>query len=375
MSGIYVHIPFCKKACHYCDFHFSTQTKNEDALIDAIVAEIDLRKSELHNQKIESIYFGGGTPSIIRLQNLEKILTKIFHYFDVSKTAEITMEANPDDCSLHNLIEWKNLKINRLSIGVQSFDEADLVWMNRSHNAQQALESIENAATIGFSDVNLDLIYGIPVSNVWQRNVELALSLPINHLSAYSLTIEKGTALHHFVKTGKEKAAPDSKSNAEYDFLQNKIKEKNWTHYEISNYCKSDNYALHNTSYWKQKPYWGFGPSAHSYTKNKRRWNLANNPLYIKKVNNQEVFFEEEQLTKVDSMNEQIMLGLRTKWGLNLHDFETYFGINLLKNREFEFQKLNENRLLEMKNNVLYLTDSGKKMADFVASELFFEND
>ena len=269
MSGIYLHIPFCRKACHYCDFHFSTSLKYRSDLVSALVQEIEQRASSF-NYPLETIYFGGGTPSVLNEAELNQIFAAIHSKFNTSSVTEVTFEANPDDCSKANLKLWETLGINRLSIGVQSFKAEDLEWMNRSHNAAQAVQCLMDAQAIGFDHINLDLIYGLPHHTLadWKSNVARAFEMPVNHISAYSLTVEPKTALDHFIKTKQRPPINDAHSNEAFVYFQQAIAEEGWEHYEVSNYCKPGAYAKHNTNYWKQRPYLGIGPSAHSFDSN-----------------------------------------------------------------------------------------------------------
>jgi oxygen-independent coproporphyrinogen-3 oxidase len=381
MAGIYLHIPFCRQACHYCDFHFSTSLKNEDALIDAMIAELILRKAEIE-ESIGTIYFGGGTPSILSEENLGKLMEAVHTNFEVDSDAEVTLEANPEDLDKAKLEALKALNVNRLSVGVQSFREADLVWMNRAHTKEEALTSLQNAQEMGFKDLNLDLIYGIPNMpfEVWKSNVDLALSLGANHLSAYNLTVESGTALAKFVQQKKVEAPNDDQSIIELEYLNSRIDALNWTRYEISNFCEGENFAKHNTNYWRGKAYLGVGPSAHSYNpkRKERRWNVRNNSKYIKQVTQGESYFEIEHLNEKDLLNESIMIGLRTKWGLDLTAFNSAllhsFGASAhdqLKSFTVAFNKGVKAGFLIKKDDCLYLTEAGKNVADYVISELF----
>ena len=372
MAGIYIHVPFCRKACHYCDFHFSTSLVRRTEMVEAICKELGQRKGEIE-EEIETIYFGGGTPSVLSEQELIKILEVISNDYTVSTRAEITLEANPDDCTMDNLKSWKRAGVNRLSIGVQSFRQTDLEWMNRSHNSVQAIEAIEFAEKAGFESINLDLIYGIPTmpAEVWHQNVNQALGLPIDHISAYSLTVEQGTALNHFIRTNKYPPLEDDKSAEDLVFLQQAIEDKGWEQYEISNYCKPNAYAVHNTNYWRQKPYIGVGPSAHSFGNGKRRWNISNNATYLKAIHEDASFSEFEELSVVDQINESIMLGLRTKWGVDCADLIERFDYNLSEESEWEILKLIERGHVKITNGNLTLTKAGKLLADNIAASLF----
>lgn len=375
MAGIYIHIPFCRKACHYCDFHFSTTLNLVDDLHRSLRQELTLRASELNQETVGSIYLGGGTPSVLAPSQIDQLLKDIYANFEVSEGAEVTIEVNPDDCDIRVMESWKKSGVNRLSIGIQSFHQKDLDWMNRSHNAAQAERAVHDAASLGFKDITIDLIYGLPEASImdWKFNVDKALSLPINHLSAYNLTVEQGTALHHFVKTGKTKNVDDEMSAEALSYLQQEIDRNNWEQYEISNYCKSGAYAIHNTNYWRQVPYLGIGPSAHSYIDGKRRWNVRNNPKYVQAIESEEQFWEVEELTVVDRFNEHIMLGLRTKWGVNISEIGAKFGIDLTQYKEYE-QFVSEKLIEEVDGNVT-LTRAGILLGDYIASCFFQTND
>lgn len=339
-------------------------------MVDAIIKELKDRAFELKGNSIETIYFGGGTPSVLSPHAIESILGTIESHFEVQTSMEITFEANPDDCDIANLKTWKSLGINRLSIGVQSFDQHDLEWMNRSHTSNQAKTSIRNAAECGFDRINMDLIYGVPEmpEEIWHNNVSQAMELPIDHISAYSLTVEEGTALHSFIRQNKYSPINDEKAVREFEYFQQQIDRNGWLHYEISNYCKPGAMAIHNTNYWKQKPYLGVGPSAHSYNGKSRRWNLANNPKYMKSVLANEVFWEEEKLSWSDQVNEFIMLGLRTMWGVDLNKLQRLHGHEI---EEYDIDRFVQQGLLSNTNSHLVLTREGKAFADQIASELF----
>jgi len=344
-------------------------------MIHALAEELVQRKSELTGQKIETIYFGGGTPSVLEESELQCILDTIYTHYDVIDQPETTFEANPDDCSEDNLATWYRSGINRLSIGVQSFHQHDLTWMNRSHNSIQAFAAIEDAARIGFKDINMDLIYGVPSmpKEVWKNNVKHAFELPINHISAYSLTVEEGTALHHFVKAGKAKPLNDEKAAEEFAYFQAQINAHGWQQYEISNYCKSENYAVHNTNYWRQKPYLGIGPSAHSYDGQIRRWNVANNAIYLRKRAAGEAYFETEQLSRSDNINERIMVGLRTKWGVDITVLSAEFECEIMEKSGEVIDTFKQKGWLTVGKDRIVLTPEGMAYADHIASELFVD--
>lgn len=344
-------------------------------MVNALTKELLDRKLELQGLDVETIYFGGGTPSVLDESELRLLLETVYADYQVTDQPEITFEANPDDCTKDNLKMWSDLGINRLSIGVQSFDQHDLMWMNRSHNSIQAEQAINDAYEAGFKDINMDLIYGVPSmpDDVWKANVRQALELPINHISAYSLTVEEGTALHHFVKTGESAPLNDDKAANEFAYFQTQIAANGWQQYEISNYCKSDNYAAHNTNYWRQKSYLGVGPSAHSYDGNTRRWNISNNAIYLRKMAEGEPFWEEEELSRNDKINERIMVGLRTKWGVDAADLSMRFEHEILEESKDLLKEFQGSGWLIFKDDYIKLTPKGMAYADHIASELFVD--
>ncbi|TDQ30256.1 radical SAM family heme chaperone HemW [Tenacibaculum caenipelagi] len=384
MAGIYLHIPFCKQACYYCDFHFSTSLKKKKELVSCLVRELELRKEELQNEVIETIYFGGGTPSLLSIQEIELLLKTICKNYTVVNKPEITLEANPDDLSEGKIIELANTPINRLSIGIQSFFEEDLQLMNRAHNAQEATECL-SVATRHFDNITIDLIYGVPnMSNErWRENLQIAFDFGINHISSYALTVEPKTALDSFIKQGKYPDVDEAVAKEHFDILVAETAKNGFVHYEISNFGKPNYFSKHNTSYWLGKKYIGIGPSAHSFNKTHRSWNVANNAKYIKAIQEGKLPLEQEKLTIKDQFNEYLMTGLRTIWGVSLEkiaqDFGEEFRKELLKNAEkFITQGLliivNEENQTEPSYNdggVLKTTSKGKFLADGLASELF----
>ncbi len=326
MAGIYIHIPFCKQACSYCSFHFSTVLTRKSDMIHAILQETAQRKFYLQNQPISSIYFGGGTPSILDTKELLQLFDGLYQNFEVLEDAEITLEANPDDLSKSKLKELRQTPINRLSIGVQSFFEVDLRFMNRAHSAKEAKESILLAQDMGFHQLNMDLIFGAQTTSnqMWEENLLQFFELDIPHLSAYSLTVEENTLIANQIKKGKIKALDDEKSYWQYIRLQELIKAHGFEQYEVSNYCKNQQYAKHNTSYWQGKGYLGLGPSAHSFNKNSRQWNISNNALYIKNLKEGKEYFEVEMLSETDRYHELLIMSLRTKWGIKFADLHAF---------------------------------------------------
>ncbi|PQJ22835.1 radical SAM family heme chaperone HemW [Tenacibaculum sp. SG-28] len=380
MAGIYLHIPFCKQACHYCDFHFSTSLKKKELLISCLEKELVMRNTELKDESVTTIYFGGGTPSLLSVSEIKSILEKIQKYYHVTDTAEITLEANPDDLSRETLQKLATSKVNRLSIGVQSFFDEDLQVMNRAHSAKEALESLKLATKL-FDNVTIDLIYGIPKMSKkrWKENLQYAFDLNINHISSYALTVEPKTALATFVKNGSYPNTNEDETKAHFDILVEETKKNGFVHYEISNFGKPGFFSKHNTSYWQGKRYIGIGPSAHSFNKTHRSWNLASNPKYIKAIQENQLPFEIEKLTKKDQFNEYLMTGLRTIWGVSLHKIKKEFGTKIENELLVNSKKYIENGLLQMeyiseeeaKSSCLKTTEKGKFLADGIASDLF----
>ena len=319
--GIYLHIPFCKKACHYCDFHFSTSRDLMDEMVNAISKEIILRKDYLSGEKVETIYFGGGTPSLLNKNQLELLLNTIRENFTVDENAEITLEANPDDLSAENLRMFKSAGVNRLSIGIQSFRDGDLTLMNRAHNSSQALQCVSEAKAAGFNNITIDLIYGLPglSEDDWRKNMQTAFELDVDHLSCYSLTVEPKTALATMIKQHKVKDVDDGAASLHFKMLMKEAALHGYEHYEISNFARNGKYSRHNTSYWQRKKYLGAGPSAHSYDGDSRQWNVYNNNVYIRSIADNKVPFEREELSVKDKFNEYILTTLRTKWGIDIN--------------------------------------------------------
>lgn len=373
MSGIYIHIPFCKQACHYCDFHFSTSLKKKSELVSALQNELVLRKNELPNEPIKTIYFGGGTPSLLNLEELTAIFKTIYTEFTITENPEITLEANPDDLSEEKINELANSKINRLSIGVQSFFEEDLKLMNRAHNAEEALNSIKLARS-KFDNISVDLIYGIPgMSNErWQKNIQILLDLDIPHISSYALTVEPNTALQKFIEKGKIKPVDDAAAAQHFETLRTVLKNAGFEHYEFSNYGKPGYFSQNNTAYWLGKPYLGIGPSAHSYDGNSRKWNIANNTLYIKAIERSELPLEVEELSITDRYNEYIMTRLRTYFGVDLVEVESEFGKEYLEYLKEQSVVLFEKEFLRIENNVMHITEKGTFLSDGIAADLFY---
>ena len=375
MSGIYIHIPFCKQACHYCDFHFSTSMKKKEEMVLAIAKELKLRKSEFQDEQVETIYFGGGTPSVLELDEINFLIKTVYENYSVVKNPEITLEANPDDLTKERIIELSQTKINRLSIGIQSFFEDDLKLMNRAHNAEEAKKCLA-IATQYFDNISLDLIYGIPAmsNEKWKKNIEIALSFGIPHISSYALTVEPRTALHKLIQTGKIEKPNDDSAQAHFFILVEQLQANDFIHYELSNFGKENYFSKNNSSYWLGKKYIGIGPSAHSYNGISRSWNVSNNSLYIKTLQENQLPNEVEILTITDRYNEYIMTGLRTIWGVSLDKIEKDFGSIYADYLMTQVQKFLIDDLVFIDVNILKPTKKGKFLTDGIASELFYLN-
>jgi oxygen-independent coproporphyrinogen III oxidase len=375
MSGIYIHIPFCKQACHYCDFHFSTSLKKKDEMVLALANEMALRATEFKNEVVETIYFGGGTPSILDIHDLRFLIDEVFANYKVVKNPEITIEANPDDLTETRIIELSQNKINRLSIGIQSFFEDDLKLMNRAHNSTEAKKCLE-IATQYFDNISIDLIYGVPnMSNEkWLQNIETALSFNVPHISSYALTVEPKTALHSFIQKGIIPQPDDEVAQEHFHLLVDKLEENGFIHYELSNFGKTTYFSKNNSSYWLGKKYIGIGPSAHSYNGISRSWNISNNSLYLKSIAENILPSETEILTKTDRYNEYVMTGLRTIWGISLDRIEREFGKTYLDYLNKQSYNYIEDHFLFVDDNILRTTKIGKFLSDGIASDLFMLN-
>ena len=377
MAGIYLHIPFCKQACNYCDFHFSTSLKNKEGFLAALKKEISLRKNYLDGSKIETVYFGGGTPSLLSASELMYIFEELYRHFEISTTAEITLEANPDDLTSKKIKELKQTPVNRLSIGVQSFQEEDLKWMNRAHNSGEALSAVKMAQDHGLENISIDLIYGIPglSEHRWRNNLQIAFALNIKHISAYCLTVEPKTALAHEIQSGKIKDVDEEQSAAHFQIMLEAMKNNDFIQYEISNFCKEGFYSKHNSNYWLKEKYLGLGPSAHSYNGSTRQWNISNNGLYIQSLEKNELNFEQEKLSVEQRYNEYVMTSLRTIWGTSLNEILTNYGEQFSSYCLEEAKKYIESKDLLLSENKLFLTDKGKLLADKIASDVFVTPD
>lgn len=371
---LYIHIPFCKQKCSYCNFHFSTSLKMKEEMLSAMKKELFLRKDELENKSLSSLYFGGGTPSILSISEINSFIDEVKKYFHFEENIEITLEANPDDLKKDFLQDLKNSLINRLSIGIQSFFEDDLRLMNRAHNSIEAEISIKIAQDFGFDNINIDLIYGIPTSSFeqWQKNLDKAIELDIQHISSYALTVEPKTALNQWVKKKPSLFPKESVQSRDFFYMVEFLQNNGFEHYEISNFGKKDYHSKHNSSYWKYAPYLGIGPSAHSYNgKNIRSWNISNNVKYIKSLNEDILPNEIEKLSDTDCYNEMLMLGLRTEKGVDLGRMKTIFSHEIIENLYKNIEKKINSNVLFIEENHLKIYKKHWFLADGIASDLF----
>ncbi|WP_250632604.1 radical SAM family heme chaperone HemW [Rhodoflexus caldus] len=376
MSAIYFHIPFCKQACHYCDFHFSTSLQGMAAMSEALLRETELRAAE-RSTPAASVYFGGGTPSLLPAGNLAQLLAQTRRVFGILPDAEITLEANPDDLSPEKLRQLRQLGINRLSIGIQSFHEAHLRWMNRAHNAQEALACVTWAKQAGFDNISIDLIYALPAENhsLWEQDLQTAIHLGVTHISAYCLTIEERTAFGNWLKKGRIQSVDDEFAARQFEIMTERLTAAGFEHYEISNFARSGYYSRHNSNYWKKGTYIGIGPSAHSYNGTQRSYNIANNAKYIKAILSGQLPTETETLTRRDHINEYLMTSLRTQWGADLQWLSRTYGYDLMASQSDYLLRLTASEQAFIKDNHLILTNKGRLLADSIALELFLPDD
>ncbi|MFA6946992.1 MAG: radical SAM family heme chaperone HemW [Pedobacter sp.] len=373
MAGIYIHIPFCKKACHYCDFHFSTSPQYKDQMLKALHSEITLRKNYLGKEKIETIYFGGGTPSLLSADELQILIGEITEQFEVISNAEITLEANPDDLTPQKVRELRGTLINRFSIGVQSFFEEDLKWMNRAHTAAEAQSSIKRVQDAGFENITADLIYGFPLlsNEKWESNIQRLVDDQVPHISSYSITVEPKTALSAFINKGKQEAMDEGQSASQFLILIDRLIESGYEHYEISNFARPGMHSRHNSNYWEGVNYMGIGPSAHSFNGGSRQWNISNNSRYINEIELKKIPAETEVLSIENRINEYIMTSLRTSRGMDLQSITEKFGSDYSNEISNSLEPFLDKEWISMKEQVLTLTREGKLFADHIASELF----
>jgi oxygen-independent coproporphyrinogen-3 oxidase len=376
MAGIYIHIPFCKKACHYCDFHFSTSAVYKNQMVQALRAEIGRRRDYTGTEEIETIYFGGGTPSVLGADELAMLIDEITYCYPVSSSAEITLEANPDDLNAQKVRELKQTPVNRFSIGIQSFFEEDLQWMNRAHSAAEAQSSIKRVQDAGFENITADLIYGYPLlsDEKWKFNIRELLSLQIPHISSYSMTVEPATALASFICKGKQKAMDESQSARQFQTLIDELDGAGFEHYEISNFAKSGWHSRHNSNYWEGVNYIGIGPSAHSFNGDSRQWNVADNMKYIQAILSGNIPYELEQLTPENRLNEYIMIALRTSKGMNLDTISRRFGGDYTALVKESLEPFLDKEWATINDRTVTLSREGKLFADHIASELFVDS-
>ncbi|MEK6481458.1 radical SAM family heme chaperone HemW [Catalinimonas sp. 4WD22] len=373
MAGIYIHIPFCKQACHYCDFHFSTNTSRKTEMVQAIVRELQLQKNYLGSEPVNTIYFGGGTPSLLSEAELQLLLETLYQHFSITEHAELTLEANPDDLNTDKLKMLHKAGANRLSIGIQSFHEPHLKFLNRAHNAVEASNCVQLAQDVGFDNISIDLIYAIPSENhqIWESDLAKAIALQPQHISSYCLTIEEKTVFGNWLRKGKLSEVGENYAAEQFEMLLSSLKADGYEQYEISNFCLPDFHSRHNSNYWCREPYLGVGPGAHSYNRQSRQFNISNNSIYLKSLAEDEIPAEQEMLSPQDQINEYIMTGLRTKWGCDLQKIKDEYNYDLfLENKNYLNNLLAEGKI-SMQDQHLILTDSGKLLADRIASDLF----
>ena len=381
MAGIYIHIPFCRQACHYCNFHFSVSLRHKGEFLDCLLKEVDLRKDffgKTRDQggkyRLESIYLGGGTPSILGIEELNRIFERLSEFYDFDQSAEITLEANPDDLTFEKLEALRETPVNRLSIGIQSFHAADLAYMNRIHSPRQAIQAIENAQKLGYQNLTIDLIYGTPTMNdlQWKENLERTLGFGISHISAYALTVEPKTALEVFIRRGQAKPVEEEQSARQFEIMVDLLAGHGYQHYEISNFALPGKFSRHNLSYWTGKPYLGLGPSAHSFRGTERSWNPPNTTKYINSISQGNLPLESEQLTPAQRYDEYLMTSLRTMWGCDLKKVEVEWGEEKRAELETQTRQYIEQGLMIKKDNHLILTEKGRLFADRIAGDLFW---
>lgn len=372
---LYLHIPFCKQACHYCDFHFSTNTTHKKSVVESICKEISLRKNYLNQSKLTTIYFGGGTPSLLEPAELNLILQTIQENFEIAADAEITLEANPDDLNEEKIKQLARAGINRLSIGIQSFYDPHLQYLNRAHQALEAEISVKQAQDYGIENISIDLIYTIPYPDhsILEQDIAKAFALNVSHISAYCLTIEPQTAFGNWLKKAKIKPIDEEFAAKQFEILIDQLGKNGYEQYEISNFARNNQYSKHNTSYWMQEPYLGVGPSAHSYNGASREFNIANNAKYIASIQQDIIPSTIEQLTFVEQTNEYLLTGLRTKWGVNTEVLEQLSKGNFKRQHSKTIASFLHANLLQMDQSLMKLTEAGKLFADRITGDLFIE--
>ena len=374
MAGIYIHIPFCKQSCYYCNFHFSTSTKNKDEVLDAIENEIK-QKGQATNEAISTIYFGGGTPSILDVNEINSIIKRIYKEFNVESEAEITIEANPDDLNKEKIINLSLTEINRLSIGVQSFIDKELKIMNRAHDSKKALNSIETSKKY-FNNISIDLMYGVPESTLesWTHNLDTVSQFDINHISSYALTLEPKTALESFVRKLIVDMPEEGLVYDQYNLINKKLEPLGFINYEVCSFAKENFFSKNNSAYWLRKKYIGIGPSAHSFDGKSRSWNISNNKKYIDQIKKGKSFYKKEKLSKVDQYNEYVMTGFRTIWGVSANFIENNFNSKFKNYFTDRIQKHIDQKNIIVKDDIYTTTNEGRFLADGISSDLFLVN-
>ena len=374
MAGIYIHIPFCKQSCYYCNFHFSTSTKNKDEVLDAIENEIK-QKGQATNEAISTIYFGGGTPSILDVNEINSIINRIYKEFNVESEAEITIEANPDDLNKEKIINLSLTEINRLSIGVQSFIDKELRIMNRAHDSKKALNSIEISKKY-FNNISIDLMYGVPESTLdsWTYNLDTVSQFDINHISSYALTLEPKTALESFVRKLVVEMPEEDLVYDQYNLINKKLEPLGFINYEVCSFAKENFFSKNNSAYWLRKKYIGIGPSAHSFDGKSRSWNISNNKKYIDQIKKGKSFYKKEKLSKVDQYNEYVMTGFRTIWGVSANFIENNFNSKFKNYFTDRIQKHIDQKNIIVKDDIYTTTNEGRFLADGISSDLFLVN-
>lgn len=373
MAGIYIHIPFCAQACHYCDFHFSTNQQKKTEMVKSICEEVSLQREYLGGDRVNTIYFGGGTPSLLGMSHLSEILRAVYKNLDVASSAEITLEANPDDLSNEKLQDLKRAGINRLSVGIQSFNNTTLQYLNRTHDAKGGIQAFDRARKAGFSNISIDLMYAIPIQNTeeWEENISQAIALDPEHISAYTLTIEPDTVFGRWATRGKLNIVSDEIAATQMEILMDKLVLAGYEHYEVSNFSKPLYQSNHNRNYWCQDKYLGIGPSAHSYNGISRQFNVSNNHLYLKSLGEGRIPFEQEILSVNDKINEYILTSLRTSAGCDLKKLTSDYSFDLLSKQKKYLQEIIDQKLATLNDKILVLTRSGRLLADKIASDLF----
>ncbi len=372
MSGIYIHIPFCRQACSYCDFYFSTHLNFKDSFLKALKQEMAKRK-EFIQTPVQTVYFGGGTPSQLSVNEIKGILDQLNQLFDLSQLGEITLEANPDDLTESYLKELSNSPVNRLSVGIQSFHDKDLKMLHRAHNGKQSYEAIQKAQDFGFEDLSLDLIYGLPGStqSSWQQNLDKATTLDVPHISSYCLTVEPNTRLEYALKKGRLTYPSEKDIIQQFRALQETLSKAGYEHYEISNFAKPGKYAKHNTAYWQGNPHLGLGPSAHSFDGERRYWNLANTRKYVNLVQKGESHYDSEKLSEKDQYNEYLMTHLRTQWGVDLKEIDRLFGSEQRDQLLRDVLPFEERNQVVRNGDLIQISSEGLLLADQIAADLF----